>query len=30
MEFTCIMCPMGCSLKVEKTGDEVVVTPVTT
>lgn len=26
MEFTCIMCPMGCSLKVEKKGDEVVVT----
>ncbi len=26
MELTCIMCPVGCSLKVEKVGDEVVVT----
>lgn len=25
MEFTCIMCPMGCSLKVEKTDGEVIV-----
>lgn len=25
MELTCIMCPVGCSLKVEKMGNEVVV-----
>ena len=26
METTCIMCPMGCSLSIEKVGDEIVVT----
>jgi CxxC motif-containing protein len=26
MELTCIMCPVGCSLKVEKIGNEIIVT----
>lgn len=26
MEFTCIKCPLGCSLKVEKNNDEIIVT----
>lgn len=26
MEFTCIMCPVGCTLKVEKKDDKIIVT----
>ncbi|NCB48183.1 MAG: DUF1667 domain-containing protein [Clostridia bacterium] len=26
MELTCIMCPVGCTLKVEKNGEDIIVT----